>query len=167
MPGEPAELLVHATAVASGGACVLLLGPSGAGKSDLALRLMTLGAGDGLPQGGADPRAGRRDAFRLVSDDRVLLRRVGEHLDAEAPEPIFGKLEVRGVGIVEVPALVRARAALCVELVAAAQVPRLPHGETFAALGVVLPLVRLAAFEASAPQKVALALAAALAPDEA
>jgi len=64
------------------GRAVLIGGPSGSGKSDLALRLLDRG-------------------FKLVSDDRTLVRRDGERLIASAPPNIAGKLEIRGLGIVD------------------------------------------------------------------
>ncbi len=93
----PAPPTVHATAVALGGRCVLLMGPSGAGKSDLALRLVDRG-------------------WRLVADDRVVLTRENAGLWASAPPVLAGLIEVRGVGIVTEPALARARVVLALDL---------------------------------------------------
>ena len=93
----PAPPTVHATAVALGGRCILLLGPSGAGKSDLALRLVDRG-------------------WRLVADDRVVLTRENGWLWASAPPVLAGLIEVRGVGIVPEPALARARVVLALDL---------------------------------------------------
>ena len=73
---------VHASTVASDGRAVLISGPSGSGKSDLALRLLDRG-------------------FTLVSDDQTIVRRDGDRLVASAPPTIKGKLEIRGIGIVE------------------------------------------------------------------
>ena len=73
---------LHASAVALDGRAVLISGPSGSGKSDLALRLLDRG-------------------FTLVSDDRTIVRKVGSKLVASAPDTIKGKLEIRGVGIVD------------------------------------------------------------------
>ena len=75
---------VHASTVTNEGRAVLITGPSGSGKSDLALRLLDRG-------------------FKLVSDDRTLVKKDGERLIASAPPAIAGKLEVRGIGIVDVP----------------------------------------------------------------
>ncbi|MFX9123820.1 hypothetical protein ABTN41_20460, partial [Acinetobacter baumannii] len=61
-------------------------------KSDLALRFLFLSR--------RGPAA--VEAPLLVSDDQVLLERVEGKLVARAPESIRGKLEARGVGIVEV-----------------------------------------------------------------
>jgi serine kinase of HPr protein (carbohydrate metabolism regulator) len=129
---------LHATTVASDGRAVLLGGPSGSGKSDLALRLLDRG-------------------FVLVSDDQTILRKEGDRLLASAPATIAGKLEVRGIGIVEVDTVADVPLALIVEL--AADMERLPDdSRTRRILGIDVPLVTLDALTASAPSKAALAL---------
>jgi serine kinase of HPr protein (carbohydrate metabolism regulator) len=129
---------VHASTVAIGGLAVLISGPSGSGKSDLALRLLDRG-------------------FALVSDDQTIVRRDGERLIAAAPPNIAGKLEVRGIGIVEMERLDNVPVALIVELTS--DIQRLPDdSRERLLLGVALPLVSIDATTASAPSKVALAL---------
>jgi serine kinase of HPr protein (carbohydrate metabolism regulator) len=121
---------------------VLLRGPSGSGKSDLALRLIDAGA-------------------RLVADDQTRIWRDGEILMARAPEPIEGLIEVRGVGIARVESLPVARLVLIADLVAVQHVERLPEPSSETILGLKIPRVAIAPFEASAPIKLRLALAAA------
>lgn len=129
---------VHATSVAREGRAVLITGPSGAGKSDLALRLLDRG-------------------FTLVSDDQTVVRRDGDRLVASAPPTIAGKLEVRGLGIMEMETATNVPVALLVELTSA--VKRLPDdNRERQVLGIALPLVSVDATTASAPSKVALAL---------
>jgi len=129
---------LHATTVALDGRAVLIGGPSGAGKSDLALRLLDRG-------------------FALVSDDRTLVRKDGDRLIASAPANIAGKIEVRGIGIVDVENVDDVPVALVVELTSEMQ--RLPdEGRERLLLGISVPLVALDALTASAPSKVALAL---------
>jgi HPr kinase/phosphorylase len=123
---------VHATAVALAGKAVLLRGSPGSGKSDLALRLM--------------------------EDDQTCLSRRGAELWAAAPEALKDLMEVRGIGIVRVPALAEAPVALLVDLVAAPEVERCPEAERETLLGIELPKLRLHAPEASAPAKLRLAL---------
>jgi HPr kinase/phosphorylase len=149
LPDAPPEL-VHGTCVALGRIAALLRGPSGSGKSDLALRFLFLAR--------RGPAA--LEAPILVADDQVYLVRDGSRLLAKPPETIRGKLEVRGVAIVEVKSLAEAELALVVDLVTADQVQRLPEGDASVRLqGVDLPLVRLTPWEASAPIKLAIALA--------
>lgn len=129
---------VHTTCIAIGGKAVLIGGRSGRGKSDLALRLIDRGAA-------------------LVSDDYTFVRRADGRLFASAPETIAGKLEVRGVGIVEFPPERDVPVALFVDLDAEAE--RLPQpGETRMVAGVALPVIALSALEPSAPIKVEAAL---------
>ena len=136
---------VHATAVAIEGSAVLLRGPSGSGKSDLALRLIDGGA-------------------MLVADDRVVLSRRGREVVAEAPPAIAGRLEVRGFGIVRLCHAGPAPLRLVVELTPQDEVERLPKAAETVLLGVAVPVMNLAPFEASAPAKLRLALR--LAPGE-
>ena len=136
-PRLSAETL-HASTVASEGRAVLITGPSGAGKSDLALRLLDRG-------------------FTLVSDDRTIVRKDGDRLVASAPLNIAGKLEVRGIGIVDVEATNEVPVSLVVELTSDMQ--RLPDdSRERLILDVHVPLVTIDALTASAPSKVALAL---------
>lgn len=130
---------IHGSCVEIDGRGVLLRGPSGRGKSDLALRLIDGGA-------------------RLVADDRVDLDEQGGVLTASSPEPIAGRLEVRGVGIVTVPAVAAAPLALVVELVRLEDLERLPEPRFSNFLGIDVPLIRLVATEVSAAAKVRLAV---------
>jgi serine kinase of HPr protein (carbohydrate metabolism regulator) len=134
--------------VAFGRHAALLRGAPGAGKSDLALRFMALPA-----EGELGPR--------LVADDQVFAEaRANGTLIVAPPPTIAGKIEVRGVGIVEVPFQAEAELVLVCELVAAKEVPRLPaeSAEVTDIGGISLPLLKLAPFEASAPLKLKMAL---------
>ena len=129
---------VHATCVALDGRAVLITGPSGSGKSDLALRLLDRG-------------------LTLVSDDQTIIRREGDRLIASAPAQISGKLEIRGIGIVEVETQQDVPLALLVELTS--DIQRLPDdSRERPILGVNLPLVSIDAMTASAAAKVSVAL---------
>ena len=152
MSAPATQTRVHGTAVAFGKAALLLRGPSGAGKSDLALRLLGV---DTV----ALTRLGISVQPRLVADDQVTITIDDAVLIASAPEPIRGLIEVRGVGIVRVPFVERAELRLVIDLVPAKDVPRMPPAQaTTEVLGQHLPLLRLHAFDASAPLKCALAL---------
>jgi serine kinase of HPr protein (carbohydrate metabolism regulator) len=133
----PDDEIVHASCVAIGGRGVLLAGRSGAGKSDLALRLIDRGAA-------------------LVSDDYTQLRRVGDRVLARAPESIAGKIEVRGIGLVELPAAAGIPICLHADLDLAPE--RLPASRTIRLAGRDIPQVALAALEPSAPLKLEYAL---------
>jgi serine kinase of HPr protein (carbohydrate metabolism regulator) len=129
---------LHASSVALDGRAVLISGPSGSGKSDLTLRLLDRG-------------------FTLVSDDRTIVRQDGSKLVASAPVTIKGKLEIRGVGIVDMDTVSDIPVALVVELTS--DIQRLPDdARERLILGTGVPLISVDAMTASAPSKVALAL---------
>jgi len=136
-------LRVHATAVAIATAlgvrAVLLRGRSGSGKSDLALRLIDAGA-------------------HLVTDDQSVLSRRGDAIVVTAPARISGLMEVRGIGIMRVEALAEAPVVLIADLVPSEQIDRMPERRRETILGLSLPVIAVAPFEASAPAKLRLAL---------
>ena len=141
--------LIHATSIALNGRAALICGPSGSGKSDLALRCLMQGSSPLV-----------RGQVRLVADDYTHFRRQDDAVFLRAPDSIRNKLEVRGYGIVSLDAIDEARLALIVELVGAHQVERLPDPLPLREIaGVPVPVLRLAAFEASAACKLLLALA--------
>ncbi|HVB14986.1 MAG TPA: HPr kinase/phosphatase C-terminal domain-containing protein [Stellaceae bacterium] len=135
------RLLIHATAVAIDGRAVLLRGASGSGKSDLGLRLIDAGG-------------------RLVADDQSELRRLGGMIIVRAPATIAGLIEVRGVGLFRVDALAEAPVALIADLVATETIERLPAPRSETILGIALPVIAVAPFEASAAAKLRLLLCA-------
>lgn len=131
---------LHVSCVAIGDRAVLIEGRSGAGKSDLALRLIDRGA-------------------RLVSDDYTLVIRDRDRLLATAPATIAGKIEVRGIGIIAMPAVDRVPVALLVELTE--DVERMPPDIAVRTIaGIKVPVVAVEGHYASAPIKVELALKA-------
>ncbi|MEO8300948.1 MAG: aldolase [Rhizomicrobium sp.] len=138
------EANIHASCVAIGPLGVLLLGPSGAGKSDLALRLIDDGA-------------------KLVADDRTILFVSRRALHAKAPASIKGLLEIRGLGIVQLPVRKVAKIALVVRLGgegARLPEPRVYHAPTALTPATLPPLIALDARFASTPAKIRAALAA-------
>lgn len=62
---------------------VLILGESGIGKSECALDLITRG-------------------HLLISDDAVLIRKIGNRLDGKSPALTYEHLEIRGLGIINI-----------------------------------------------------------------
>jgi HPr kinase/phosphorylase len=142
--------LVHGTCVALGRTAALLRGPSGSGKSDLALRFLFLAR--------RGPAA--LEPPILVADDQVLLTRNSGRVVARAPDPIRGKIEVRGIGIADMKSLADAELALIVDLAAAEQIERLPGDRPATrVLGIEIPHLLLFPWEVSAPIKLAIALA--------
>ena len=117
----------------------LIEGSSGSGKSDLALRALDAG-------------------WLLVADDRTLLWACDGRVYGRAPDTLSGLIEARGLGILPTPGRAYAEVALIVRCVDADEVERLPNDETCSLLGVRLPMIRLAALEASAPAKLSRAL---------
>ena len=126
---------VHASCIAFEGMGVLLRGPPGAGKSDLALRAVEAGA-------------------RLVADDLVALDLRDGRVWASPLPQAGGRLEVRGVGIVRLPALDGAPLVLLADLAAP---ERLPERDFEPVLGQPLRRIRLAPFEISAAIKLRIA----------
>ena len=127
---------VHASCVAIDGRGVLIAGPSGAGKSDLTLRLIDAGA-------------------LLVSDDYTALTPRDGMLYAAPPATIAGRIEVRGLGIVERPFVRDVPVALWVE---SGTPERMPEAMTHVIAGIALPAYTLALLEASAPARLHLML---------
>ena len=129
---------LHASCIAVNGQAVLIAGRSGSGKSDLALRMIDRGA-------------------VLVSDDYTMLKRVQGRLLASPPPNLRGKLEVRGLGILDFQSTADAPVCLYVDL--DRQVERLPETpETVSIAGVQIPSIALNSLEASAPVKLEVGL---------
>lgn len=112
----------HATTVAMGDRGALILGPSGSGKSGLALQLMALGA-------------------RLVADDRTILTVVAGRLIATCPPALRGRIEARGIGILNAEPVESAAITLAINL-EESEVERLPPQRSIVIEGVTIPLVR-------------------------
>lgn len=136
-------ITIHATTVSLDGRGVILRGPSGSGKSDLALRLIN------------------EDAL-LVADDQTVLFIEGGRLMAQAPKEIAGKMEVRGVGIVQLGPPVIVPVFLLIDMTDAADVPRMADFAPVELVGQKIPRIHLTPFEMSASAKVKLALRALL-----
>jgi serine kinase of HPr protein (carbohydrate metabolism regulator) len=79
----------HATALLWGARAVLLRGASGSGKSRLAMELLAEAR-----------RLGIHGA--LIGDDRLVLEAASGRLVARAVDELAGRIEARGLGIVEI-----------------------------------------------------------------
>lgn len=118
----PDSITLHGSAVTLNDRGLLITGDSGSGKSQLASEMIALGAG-------------------LVADDWVILERgraVG--LVMSAPEPIKGLLELRGIGIVRLPAVDQAPLTCIVDL-NRFTMERLPEPGERGLLGVRCPVI--------------------------
>jgi HPr kinase/phosphorylase len=116
--------IIHASCVALDGRAVLILGASGQGKSTLALQLMALGAG-------------------LVADDRTVLSldatAMPPCLQADAPPPLRGMIEARGIGLLQAKAVGPCAVHLVVDL-DRTETARLPDMRQISLLGQALPV---------------------------
>lgn len=106
---------IHASCAARYGQGVLVLGPSGSGKSSLILAMVGSG-------------------YMLVADDQVIV----EEGMARCPAALAGLLEIRGVGIVRLPHLRRARLRMTVKLEAGDRMP-----DPAVCLDRTLPMIRV------------------------
>lgn len=123
---------IHATLVSHHKKGILFIGESGMGKSDLALQMII------------------NHKAKLVADDYVNLENKKGQLYGMAPKELYGKMEVRGIGIMPVKALKKAKIALCVELVQdRSDVERLPFEDTINFLGVSVTKIKLYPFDCS------------------
>lgn len=113
----------QATCIAIGGRGVLIEGAPGIGKSSLALALIDRGAS-------------------LVGDDSLMLESAPPRLLAHPHPRTRGLIEVRNLGLIEMPVLEAVPVALVLRL--DAQAPRfIEAAENCVILGTSLPLVRL------------------------
>ena len=122
---------IHASVVLVGAHAVLIRGPAGAGKSRLVLNLIQAASHGPLM------------FARLVADDRVHLEASHGRLIARPPAALSGLLEVRGLGIRQVPYEPVAAVSWVVDLDAATSM-RMPEGADAKAIVEGVPLPRLA-----------------------
>ena len=80
------ETMIHGVLCDIYGLGILIVGESGIGKSETALELIKRG-------------------HRLVTDDAVNIKNIDQHLLGRSPYITEGMIEVRGLGIIDVPAL--------------------------------------------------------------
>jgi len=125
---------IHASAVLVGSHAALIRGPSGSGKSRLALALLEAADRNALP------------FARLVADDRASLEAGSGRLLVRPAAALAGLIEVRGLGIRQVPHEPVAVVGLVVDL-AAADAARLPDkaSQTCEIERIILPRLPVAA----------------------
>jgi HPr kinase/phosphorylase len=125
---------IHASAVLVGARAVLIRGAAGSGKSQLALALI---------------RAGESGAFpftRLVGDDRLHVDVMHARLLVRPAETLEGLIEIRGLGLRQVPFEPLGVVGSVVDLGAddPARLPKADSAVTEVA-GIVLPRLAVAA----------------------
>ena len=103
------------------GELVSIMGASGSGKSGLALQAMALGAS-------------------LVADDQTILTRRGDGIVATCPAQLQGRIEARGVGLLQAEARDSALLQLVVDM-DLIETDRLPPQRRCRILGISLPLL--------------------------
>ncbi|BDA87033.1 HPr kinase [Aureimonas sp. SA4125] len=140
----PANL--HGTAIALGGMGVLIRGPSRSGKSALALSTLRRAEMLGL-------------AAALVADDQVFVEVNGDRVEAVAPAPIRGLIEISGVGILQEASIDRVALDLVVDLCEPEALHRLPGMLTTRIAGIDLRLIVLPARQAGFAADVLVSLA--------
>lgn len=123
---------IHATAVLVGARALLIRGPAGSGKSSLAFALI-------CREGGALP------FVRLIGDDRVHVEAAHGRLLVRPAPTIAGLIEIRGLGIRQVPHEAVATVGLAVDL-GASDAERLPAAESTLTdvAGIALPRLAVA-----------------------
>lgn len=98
------QTVIHSVLMEIYGLGILILGNSGIGKSECALDLISRG-------------------HRLISDDSVIIKKIGDKLEGISPELTAEHLEIRGLGIINIRDLFGVSAVgrkkqidLCIEL---------------------------------------------------
>ena len=127
--------LIHATSISISQKGVLLRGPSGIGKSDLAFRLISNGA-------------------TLIADDYTEVIHNEGALILKTPHNIKGKIELRGIGIVELPFIENISLKLIIDLVDQINVPRQTDVHITKFENILVPYYQLFSFEPSTPRKI-------------
>lgn len=127
--------LLYASCVEFMGTGILITGPSGSGKSDLSLRLIDHGA-------------------KLVADDQTIVENRDGRLKACCPKKIKGLLEIRGIGIVEMPCIDETEIRLKLSLQSFDQIDRMPQKMTERIENTKIPVFYLDAFSNSAIMKI-------------
>ncbi len=128
--------LLHANSITFENKGLLLLGPSGSGKSDLCIRLIDKG-------------------WTLISDDYSNVWVKAGEMWAKPHENTSGKIEVRGLGIVDVPFCPKTQIMGLIYLVESSkEVERMPEIPLKLLMNVTLPYLNLYAFEDSTPLKI-------------
>lgn len=125
----------YATAIAHKNCGFLLRGIAGIGKSDLALRVFKCGGS-------------------LIADDQTILETQGNQVIARCPAPLQNRLEIRGIGVVDIETLAQHPIHAIVNLKRSEEIERLPKEHLEELQGVSLPVYELDARCPSAVDKI-------------
>ena len=151
---ESGNATSHASAVLVGDRAVLIRGPSGSGKSRLAFHLILAGRSGQIPQ------------TMLIGDDRIHIQALKGQLVVRPARELAGLIEVRGLGIRRCAFAEQAVVGLLVDLsaedaerlppaealqanVQGVKIPRIPIGQGFAPLPLVIAALTMAASSSS------------------
>lgn len=119
--GPDGQLSLHASTIVVDQRALVLAGPSGVGKSTLALRMIALGA-------------------QLLADDVTWLGATEDGVEARCPPTLMGRIEARGVGILNAPYCDPALVSAIVDL-GRAEDDRLPPFRSISMLGYNIPIL--------------------------
>jgi HPr kinase/phosphorylase len=125
--GPEGRLQLHASTVVINGKAVAIVGPSGSGKSALAFKLLSLGA-------------------TLLADDITWLEATQTALITSCPPALSGRIEARGVGILNAIPAPAAPLHLVVDL-GVDEPARLPEHKAITLLGHDIALLHTAAID--------------------
>ena len=119
--GPDGRIQLHASTVVIDGEALAFVGPSGVGKSGHALELMSRGA-------------------RLLADDITWFEAAETAVIASCPPTLSGRIEARGIGILNAPPALPAPLVLIVDL-GTPEVERIPLRRTTKILGRSIPVL--------------------------
>lgn len=123
---------IHANSIIFEDITFLIKGASASGKSDLSLRMMDAGG-------------------TLIADDRTLIYTDHKDIYLAPHENIAGKLEIRGIGIIDVPFAQNAKCDVIIEI--CKEYPRYPLEKNYVFYKKMLNYYKLNAFESTILEK--------------
>lgn len=130
---------IHGTSLQYKQKGLLFLGESGSGKSDLALRLIDKGA-------------------YLIADDQTILTLKNNRIFLSCPETIKSKLEIRGIGIIDISSIKEHQLDIVFQLKSFREIERLPKDNQITLLDQKIPYYEIDPFELSVNAKISFIL---------
>ena len=124
----------HATSLVLDNSGIMIMGEPGIGKSDLALRLIDIGA-------------------TLIADDITICTKIGEFIYLFSPEKTRGLLEVRELGIINVPYVENIKLVMVVNLLKTSK-QSIPSNKSKRIMGEKIPRLSIVGSHASSIVKV-------------